>query len=140
MTLELSQREEGDLRISFLPLGTEELYKVNVRNDNILAIPSAFSHMDAGKLLNINLWIFSVPQLPASLSLQFPRKCQLERAAAAAAPATALVFQAEVNLGLDGFGERPRFLLSLHRHILKCLRCDCKCFWQRQALPRYTRQ
>ena len=74
ITLEVTQKEEEDPRIFFLPLGTEELCKVHVKNDN-LAVPSAFSHVDAGKLLNINPWIFSVPQLPASLSLQFPRKC-----------------------------------------------------------------
>lgn len=36
--------------------------------------------------------------------------------------------------GLDGFGEWPRVLLSEGRHILTCLRCDRKCFRQRQAL------
>lgn len=83
ITLEVSQREEEDTGIFFLPLGKEELYKGRVKNDNNLAAPSAFPHMDAGKLWNINLQIFSVPQLPAALSLQFPRKCQLKHAAAA---------------------------------------------------------
>lgn len=130
ITLEVSQREEEDPRIFALPLGTEELYKVRVKNDNNLAAPSAFPHVDGGKLWNINLWIFSVPQLPASLSLQFPRKCQLKHAAAAAA----WFFRLKCAGGLDGFGERPRFLLSPCRRILKCLRCDRKRFWQRRAL------
>lgn len=132
ITLEVSQREEEDLRIFFFPLGTEELYKVHVKNDSNFAAPSAFPHVDAGKPWNINLRIFSVPRLPASLSLQFPRKCQLKHATAAAA----WVFRLKCAGGLDGFGEWPRFLLSLCRRVLKYLWCDCKCFWRRRALLR----
>lgn len=129
ITLEVSQREEEGPRIFFFPLGTEELYKVHVKNDSNFAAPSASPHVVAGKPWNINLWIFSVPRLPASLSMQFPRKCQLKHAAAAAA----WVLRLKRAGRLDGFGEWPRFLLSPCRRVLKYLRCDGKCFWWRRA-------
>lgn len=69
--------EEGPV-IFVLPLGslcTEKLYKVHVKNGSNIAALCAFSSINTGKLLNINLWIFSGPQLPVSLSLQFPRQC-----------------------------------------------------------------
>lgn len=125
MTVEVSKKEEEDPRIFFLPLGTKELYKVHVKNDHSLAIPSAFSTINVGKLLNTSLWIFSLPRRPASLSLRFPRKCQLKHVAPAAC-----------IRGLGGSGRWPSFWLSARGCVLRCLGCDCKCSSQRQVLRR----
>lgn len=84
---------------------------------------------NAEKLLNINLWIFSVPGLPASLSLQFPRNCRRKHVASAAC-----LFRLKYVWRLDGFGEWPSFWLSMCRYIFKYLRSDPKCSWWSQTL------
>lgn len=94
ITLEVSKKEEEDPRIFLLPLDAEQLHKVPAKSDSSSAVPSASPPIQAAKLLNINLWIFNAPQLPASLSLQLPRKCQLKHVTSAA-----WLFQTEVHLG-----------------------------------------
>lgn len=47
ITLEISKKEEEDPRLFFLPLSTEELYRVHVKNENGLAVPSGFSPVKA---------------------------------------------------------------------------------------------
>lgn len=92
INLEVSEKEEEHPRNVFLSLGAEQRSKVH-DHDSRSASPSALPPVPVGELLNINLWVFSVPQLPAPLSLQFPRKCQLKHVASAAE-----LFQTEVLL------------------------------------------
>ena len=46
------------------PLSLINNYHFKKKNDHNLAVPSAFSPINAGKLLNINLWVFPSPRFP----------------------------------------------------------------------------